>query len=309
MQSQPHWENLTEDDKRILNKPHFISLDLETTGLSPDKHSEIIELSAIKLDNKDETNWTKFETFVKPSITIPKKIRDLTSITSEDVDRAANPTHLFKEFYCFVGDAVIVAHNAAFEKRFLDYYMAYNQLPLENDYLDTMSIFRKLFPEAKNAKLDTFLSYFSVSNGHWHRASADSGATAEAFLKLKNAYDDDVDSQRHAIKLEGWDENTYEPETWHILNYRLWEKKPQTKAGKLRLYVRVNGVPDLDDGFTHAAKTANIYFDYKLNRWDYNGETTHVPLDFSSLTDDLLKKSHKKSLAEFVPEADRVYIS
>lgn len=290
--STAKWDKLKEAYGDILEHNHFIGVDLETTGFSPEKHAEIIEISAIRLDSTDTNKFHKFETLVRPTVKIPKKISTLTSITNDMVQQVKGPTHIMKELFSFLSDGVIVAHNAMFEQRFLDYYMNYNQLFYTNVYFDTMTAMRILFPKTKGFnRLDAFLDIFDIVNDNWHQANSDSLLTLIAFSKLREKYfehyelEDNLDFH--------FDDNSFNPEKWRLLNANYWEKSYHTQAGKSRLYVRLSS-PSIK-------KNVNIFYDYKIHDWNYNNQLTRVPLDFSAIEKDICTKYNVDQIEELNP--------
>ncbi len=90
--------------------------DIETTGFSS-KNDKIIEIGAVKL--KDGEIVDSFSTFVDPKVNIPYKITELTSITQNMVNGQPTIDEVLPKFMEFVGDSVLVAHNAAFDVGFI----------------------------------------------------------------------------------------------------------------------------------------------------------------------------------------------
>lgn len=286
-----NWDALDKEYGTLLQMPHFVGLDLETTGFSPEKHAEIIELSAIRLDHKSQRHYHRFETLVRPTTRIPAKITKLTGITNEAVKNARGFTHIAKELYTFISDGVIVAHNASFEQRFMDFYLNSNQLYYTNPYFDTMKAMRLLFPKAKSCKLDAFLALFDLDNPKWHNAMSDSLMTLIGFERLRELYlsyfnlPDKIDYD--------FEDVNFEPETWLPKSANYWEKGYHTKNPRSRLYVTVKD-PEND-------MIANIYYDYIIKDWNYNNALTRVPLDFSEITKKICRLYHVSSIDELNP--------
>jgi DNA polymerase III subunit alpha, Gram-positive type len=165
-----------------IDKTSFTVFDLETTGLNY-KKDEIIEIGAVKVLNGKIIN--EFSTFIKPEGNIPAKITEITGINKKMVASAPYIREILGEFLEFIGDSVLVAHNAGFDYGFLK--AALEKCDMENTVytrLDTLALSRALLPELKNHKLDTIAEFLKVDLKHHHRAINDARATAEIFLKF-----------------------------------------------------------------------------------------------------------------------------
>ena len=116
----------------------FVVFDLETTGFSPIA-DKIIEIGAVKVQNGKITE--KFSTFVNPKIPIPFRITQLTSITDQMVMDAPDIETILPQFLEFVGDAVLVAHNASFDVGFIEQNMRYQDMTPDLTSVDTVYAF------------------------------------------------------------------------------------------------------------------------------------------------------------------------
>ena len=159
----------------------FVVFDLETTGLNPGSDS-IIEFGALKIENGEITD--RFSTFVNPSRKIPPRITELTGINDTMVADAPKIADAFADFKDFVGDAVLVAHNAEFDMGFVNATARRLGIQFSNIYLDTLKLSRMLLPSLSRHKLGVVAEYLGVSLENAHRAVDDAGATAEIFLKF-----------------------------------------------------------------------------------------------------------------------------
>ncbi len=158
----------------------YVVFDIETTGLSSSQ-DKIIEIGAVKvLDNKIIDSYS---TFVNPEIKIPEKITKLTSITDDMVLDAPKIDTILPEFLGFVGDSVLVAHNANFDVGFIRQNASDMNIEVKNTVLDTLELSRTLFPQLSKHKLDVVAEHLNVSLENHHRAVDDAGATAEIFVK------------------------------------------------------------------------------------------------------------------------------
>ena len=159
----------------------FVVFDIETTGLSPLTEA-ITEIGAVKIKNGQIVD--SFNTFVNPMKPIPQKIVELTGITDAMVENAQPISVVLPQFYEFIGDATLVAHNAGFDTSFIKNAAKENGMDFSFCYIDTLELSRSLVNGVKNYKLDTLTKYFNVKLENHHRACDDAMATAHVFLKL-----------------------------------------------------------------------------------------------------------------------------
>jgi DNA polymerase-3 subunit alpha (Gram-positive type) len=164
----------------------YIVFDIETTGLSV-INNEIIEIAGVKM--QDGKVIDTFESFVKPNARIPYHITQLTHITDEMVADAPKIENVLPKFVEFVGDAILVAHNARFDIGFVqDYCKRQGLAPLPNPVLDTLELARLQYPTLKNHRLNTLCDKFKVALDNHHRAVDDSKALGHVlFHMLKDA--------------------------------------------------------------------------------------------------------------------------
>ena len=159
----------------------YVVFDLETTGFSPVK-DKIIEIGAVKVEDGKITD--RFSTFVNPGIPVPFEITRLTSITDQMVMDAPGIEVALPEFLSFIGDAVLVAHNASFDVGFLEQNMRYLDLMPDFTSVDTVALARMLLPTLSKFKLNIVANALNISLENHHRAVDDAGATAEIFVKF-----------------------------------------------------------------------------------------------------------------------------
>ena len=182
--------NVVPDTAVIVHQPQdreladdtYVVFDVETTGLSV-VNNTIIELAGVKMKNGEIIG--RYETFVNPHEPIPLNIQQLTSITDDMVKDAPELDQAIREFVEFVGDAVLVAHNAKFDMGFLQ--ASCKQVgapPVNNPFLDTLELARFLYPTMRNHRLNTLADKFNVSLENHHRAVDDSEATGYVFFAM-----------------------------------------------------------------------------------------------------------------------------
>ena len=155
--------------------------DIETTGFSA-VTDRIIEIGAVKVEDGKITD--KFSTFVNPKRPIPFRITELTSITDEMVIDSPDIETILPQFIEFIGDAVLVAHNASFDVGFIEQNCKRQKIEADFTYVDTVALARVLLPALNRFKLDTVAKALNISLENHHRAVDDAGCTAEIFVKF-----------------------------------------------------------------------------------------------------------------------------
>ena len=162
----------------------YVVLDLETTGLDP-TWNEIIEIGAIRVRNLDIVDT--FSQLIKPSEPIDDFIAELTGITNEMVADAPSIEEVLPGFLQFVGNDIVVGHNVNFDINFLyDNCVQILGHGFTNDYVDTMRLSRRLFPEERHHRLSDLEKRFSLHNEAAHRALSDVMLTNQCLEYLRS---------------------------------------------------------------------------------------------------------------------------
>ena len=158
----------------------FIVFDLETTGLSA-AADRMTEIGAVRL--RDGAVVDTFNIFVDPERSIPPDIIKLTGITDEMVEGAPKEADALRAFFDFCGntDAVMVAHNAAFDMSFIKAAAQRSKIACRFTSIDTVAISRALYKDAKNHRLNTVAQYLQLPDFNHHRACDDANILAEIF--------------------------------------------------------------------------------------------------------------------------------
>ena len=159
----------------------FVVFDIETTGFSP-VANRIIEIGAVKVDKGQVVD--RFSVFVNPEVPIPFEIEKLTGINDSMVMAAETIETMLPQFLDFVGDAVLVAHNANFDVSFIKENAKRQQLPVDFTYVDTVGIARMLLTGQAKYTLDAVAKTLKISLENHHRAVDDAECTAEIFMKF-----------------------------------------------------------------------------------------------------------------------------
>ncbi|MFD1705912.1 PolC-type DNA polymerase III [Siminovitchia sediminis] len=167
---------------RFLEEETYIVFDVETTGLSA-IYDKIIELAAVKIRNGEEVD--RFERFANPHHPLSATTIELTGITDDMVENAPEIEEVLQDFHHWIGDGILVAHNASFDIGFLNTGNQRAGLPkIDNPVIDTLELGRFLYPEFKNHRLNTLAKRFDIELVQHHRAIYDAEATGKILLKM-----------------------------------------------------------------------------------------------------------------------------
>ena len=158
----------------------YVVFDLETTGLDL-MNNGITEIGAVKIEKGVITE--QFTTLVKPDYHISAEITKITGITYEMVKDAPKISTVIPDFMKFIEGAILVAHNAEFDMKFIKRFAGAEEYEISNKYIDSVDLVRSLLPQLKRADLGTVADHFGIIFHH-HRALSDAYATAEAFIEL-----------------------------------------------------------------------------------------------------------------------------
>lgn len=160
-----------------LDEAHFVVVDLETAGGSA-APGAIIEIGAYRMRGRRILD--SFQNLVRPRMRIPRFVAGLTSITNEMVADAAPIEEVLPAFRDFLGDAVMVAHNAQFDRSFLDLeFRRVFGIGLLNPVLCTLRMARRFLPSLKRRRLDLLAEHFGLSTEGRHRGLGDARMAAE----------------------------------------------------------------------------------------------------------------------------------
>lgn len=173
----------TDHERKKLSDTEFVVFDLETTGAKTPP-CRITEIGAYKIRNGNIVD--EFETLVNPECVIPPFITGLTGITNQMVRHAPKFREVAADFLSFIGDSVLVAHNAHFDVRFLNHEIGriHENYRVANAHLCTVLLSRRLLPHIANHRLHTVAEYYSIQIKNRHRAGGDAYATAKIFVNF-----------------------------------------------------------------------------------------------------------------------------
>ncbi|MBT1073627.1 3'-5' exonuclease [Pelotalea chapellei] len=179
-----HHQPLGEMGEQSLRRLTYVAFDTETTGLNPSAGDEIVQLGAVRIVNGKLIRGEMIDQLIDPRRPIPEVSTAIHGITEKMV--ACKPTidQVLPHFRHFVEDAVLVAHNAAFDMRCLQLKESRTGVKFDNPVLDTLLLSSILHPNQESHSLDEIAARLSLTNIGRHTALGDAIVTAEVLLKM-----------------------------------------------------------------------------------------------------------------------------
>ena len=181
---RPLVERPVEQDDPDGEASPFCVLDIETTGFSPQRDA-IIEIAVIRSETEGGVGERVLNELVRPAGNIPKRIRELTGITNETVEDSDTIDRVLPRVAAFVGDAPIVAHNAHFDRRFLEHNARLMGMTFTgNEWVCTMRMAQRV-PLGRPYKLGSLAERLDVPDQGSHRALDDCRATIGVYRAVR----------------------------------------------------------------------------------------------------------------------------
>ena len=163
-----------------------IVFDTETTGMDPETGDKLVEIGAIELMNHIPTGVT-FHRYINPQREVPDEAFKVHGLNYDFLKNHPIFADIVDEWIDFVGDAILVAHNAPFDMKFINFEQKeLGRITYGNErVIDTLEIARKLFPGQRN-NLDALCKRFNVDNSErtLHGALLDADLLAKVYLEL-----------------------------------------------------------------------------------------------------------------------------
>ncbi len=167
----------------MSNANSLVILDFETTGLSPDQGDRAIEIGAVRLVNGDVTE--EFQQLMNPSRRVSSFIEEYTGISNHMLKDAAPCADVMSSFVDFIGDDNLIAHNASFDKRFLDAELSQISSSYSGSFSCSLLLARRIFQTAPSYSLGNLIKFLGIkTSGSYHRALFDAQVTAKLWLVL-----------------------------------------------------------------------------------------------------------------------------
>ena len=178
-----------EKGASLLSLPSsYVVVDLETTGLDP-QLDDIIEFGALRVE--DGMIVERFSSLINPGYKINSFITKLTGITNEMLLSSPGIADTFPRFIDFIGSSIVIGHNVNFDINFIyDTCINMSHSPFKNNFLDTMRLSRRLFPQERHHRLCDIINRFNIGESVGHRALEDAEQTNRCYLYMKQYISD-----------------------------------------------------------------------------------------------------------------------
>ncbi len=167
----------------MTNADTVVVLDFETTGLSPGSGDRAIEIGAVRIE--DGVVTARFQELMNPGRQVSGFIESYTGISNAMLAAARPCNAVMRDFAGFIDGYNLVAHNASFDKRFLDAELDRISLGYSGEFSCSMLTARRIIQQAPDYKLGTLIDYMHIPvEGVFHRALYDSEMAAKLWLAM-----------------------------------------------------------------------------------------------------------------------------
>lgn len=164
---------------------NVVVLDFETTGLSPDGGDRTIEVGAVLVRNNEIVD--RFQSLMNPGKRISSFIEDYTGISNKMLGAAPSIAEVMQKFAQFIGQHHLVAHNASFDRRFLDAEFRRINRERRQEFACSMLVSRRIYPNAPSHRLEALVRHKKLkTSGVYHRALADAEMTGHLWIGMIN---------------------------------------------------------------------------------------------------------------------------
>jgi DNA polymerase-3 subunit epsilon len=162
-----------------------VVLDFETTGLSPDCGDRAIEIGAVLI--RDNRIVDRFQSLMNPGVKLSRFIEEYTGITNRMLAAAPPIADVMPRFVSFMDRHHLVAHNASFDRRFLDAELRRIDRQRNQEFACSLLVSRRVYPEAPGHSLETLVRYRKLkTDGVHHRALSDAEMTGHLWIGMVN---------------------------------------------------------------------------------------------------------------------------
>lgn len=260
--------------KTLQDAEKCIILDIETTGFSPVKGAEIIEIGAVLVDTSNGTVLGKFDKLVKPTkAPISQKITEVTNITNEMVEDAPYIEDVLDDLHSFIGDYVVVCHNVKFDWfTFLQELMQIRGKIITNKVVCTLILSKNLHPDISKHNLAAACAYYGATMEGAHRAFVDALYTASLALRLRS----EIPTQKMDEEIDEVEQFQVEEfsDPLKILRASIYDSK-SVRIGKSVYFTTSIG---------------SVYYSITRKCWGINRLTVPFNINMNTVIQDILNK-------------------
>ena len=165
--------------------PPIAVIDFETTGMVPAQGARATEVAIVLLEGSQVVD--RFASLMRTGAWIPPFIEELTGISNAMVAAAPPAEAVMREAARFVGDAPMVAHNAAFDSKFWQSELQHAGLQATQPFACTVLLSRRVYPDAPSHKLGNLIDHLGLPRtGRAHRALADAEMAAALLARMQH---------------------------------------------------------------------------------------------------------------------------
>ena len=169
----------------------YVIFDLETTGLDPKDGNSISEIGAVRVKNNEIID--RFDELIDPGVKLSDEIIRITNITDEMLVGKPKEEEIVKKFITWVGEDILVAHNARFDLSFMKLaYLKYSLGAFNFNVIDTLGISRYLDPQERYHNLTVLMERYQINwdEDKHHRADYDSEGTSLVLYEMLKKLED-----------------------------------------------------------------------------------------------------------------------
>ena len=177
-------EKSHELEDRLLSELTYTIFDTETTGLNPSEGDEIIQIGATRIVNGKLLRQESFEQLIDPRRKLNPESIPIHGIQPAMLVGQPTIDKVLPAFHAFAADTVLIAHNAAFDMRFLQIKEKSTGLVFDQPVLDTLLLSQVLHPNQESHRLDAIAERLNLHIVGRHTALGDAIVTAEIFIKM-----------------------------------------------------------------------------------------------------------------------------